>query len=175
MWNFDKPWHQDPVISPRLRFHMFWPSWGAGSCQTHDSRFLFEVFGTFLADWFRMCFFFRLFIWKYITIKGESKGQIEGRYCSFTASTLSKVPSSPSLSTKCFVSVVFFANMFVVVDVAFSFGTSPKKHINGNPRMLVGFLPVALASAPRPPLFSSLGAKPKECGTSVDDGSYSCS
>ena len=58
MWNFDKPWHQDPVISPRLRFHMFWPSWGAGSCQTHDSRFLFEVFGTFLADWFRMCFFF---------------------------------------------------------------------------------------------------------------------
>ena len=62
--------------------------------------------------------------------------------------------------------------MFVVVDVAFSFGTSPKKHINGNPRMLVGFLPVALASAPRPPLFSSLGAKPKERGTSVDDGRY---
>jgi len=63
-----------------------------------------------------------------MTIKSESKGQIEGRYRSFTASTLSKVPSRPSLSTKCLVSVVFFANMFVVVFVVFLLEPTPKTH-----------------------------------------------
>ena len=128
---------------PKTKISYFWPSWWWGvSCQT-------EVTIPFWSLWNLPCrlvsdVFFPLFVWKYITIKGEPKGQIEGRYCSFTASTLSKVPSSPSLSAKCLVLVVFFANMFVVVDVVFSFGTSPKKHINGNPRVLVAFLPGGL-------------------------------
>lgn len=85
-----------------------------------------------------------------MTIKSESKGQIEGRYRSFTASTLSKVPSRPSLSTKCLVSVVFFANMFVGF-CCFSLGTPPQKTHQWEPtRVGRETLPVAaLASAPK--------------------------